>query len=300
MNADPVLASLESEAVRIIREAMAAASRPVMLYSSGKDSCVLLHLARKAFWPAPPPVPLLHVDTTWKFREMIAFRDRTAAEAGVQLLVHTNREGSQAGVTPFTRSAASYTDVMKTVALLQALDHGRYDMILIGARRDEEKSRAKERVFSLRNARHQWDPRAQRPELWNLYNTRLGPGESLRVSPMSNWTETDVWRYIAAESIPVVSLYFAAERPVVERDGRWIVVDDDRMPLRPGERPKPRLVRFRTLGCYPLTAAVESSADTLAAVVEETVAAGRSERQGRLIDHDDDASMEKKKRDGYF
>ncbi len=298
--ADPVLAELESEAIEIIREALAAAARPVMLYSIGKDSSVLLHLARKAFWPAPPPLPLLHVDTTWKFREMIAFRDRTAAQAGVRLLVHTNREGADRGVTPFTRSAARYTEVMKTVALRQALDAGRYDMILIGARRDEEKSRAKERVFSLRNARHQWDPRAQRPEPWNLYNTRLGPGESLRVSPMSGWTEADVWRYVLAESIPVVSLYLARERPVVMRDGRWIMVDDERMPLGPGESPEPRRVRFRTLGCYPLTAALESDAETLEDVIAETVAADGSERQGRLIDHDEEASMERKKRDGYF
>ena len=271
-----------------------------MLYSIGKDSSVLLHLARKAFWPAPPPMPLLHVDTTWKFREMIAFRDQVAAEAGVELVVHTNLEGVAAGVTPFTHGSDRYTEVMKTVALRQALDAGRHDIIFVGARRDEEKSRAKERVFSLRDARHRWDPRAQRPELWNLYNTRLRAGESLRVSPLSNWTEADVWRYIARERIAVVPLYFATERPVVECDGQWIMVDDERMPLLPGEVPQLRRVRFRTLGCYPLTAAIESDADTLDAVIAETIATGRSERDGRLIDHDGDASMERKKREGYF
>ncbi len=297
---NPWLTALESEAIEIIREGVATAMRPVMLYSIGKDSSVLLHLARKAFWPAPPPMPLLHVDTTWKFREMIDFRDKVAAAAGVQLVVHTNREGIDAGVTPFTHASDHYTDVMKTVALRQALDAGRYDMVFVGARRDEEKSRAKERVFSLRNGAHQWDPRAQRPELWNLYNTRLHAGESLRISPLANWTEADVWRYIAAERLPIVSLYQAAERPVVERDGQWIMVDDDRMPLRPGERPQLRRVRFRTLGCYPLTAAVESDADTLDAIVAETLAAERSEREGRLIDHDGEAAMERKKREGYF
>ncbi len=294
------LAALESEAVEIIREGVAAAVRPVMLYSIGKDSSVLLDLARKAFWPAPPPMHLLHIDTTWKFREMIAFRDRAAAEAGVELVVHTNADGVRAGVTPFTHGSARYTEVMKTTALRQALDAGGYDMIFVGTRRDEEKSRAKERVFSLRNASHQWDPKAQRPEPWNLYNTRLRPGESLRVSPLSNWTEADVWRYIAEEEIPVVSLYYAAERPVVEREGQWIVVDDERLPLSPGEVPQRRRVRFRTLGCYPLTAAVESDADTLDAIVAEILAADRSEREGRLIDHDSEASMERKKRDGYF
>ena len=296
----PWLASLESEAIEIIREGIAAAARPVMLYSIGKDSSVLLHLARKAFWPAPLPMPLLHVDTTWKFREMIAFRDRVAAEAGADLVVHTNQDGADAGITPFTNASDYYTEVMKTVALRQALDAGRYDMIFIGARRDEEKSRAKERVFSLRNAAHQWDPKAQRPEPWNLYNTRLRPGESLRVSPLSNWTEADIWRYIAAEEIPIVPLYYAAERPVVERDGQLIMVDDDRMPLLPGESPQPRRVRFRTLGCYPLTAAIESDADTLDRVIAETLAADHSERKGRLIDHDGEASMERKKREGYF
>ena len=296
----PWLSSLESEAIEIIREGIATAARPVMLYSIGKDSSVLLHLARKAFWPAPLPMPLLHVDTTWKFREMIAFRDRVAAEVGVELVVHTNQDGADAGITPFTHASDHYTDVMKTVALRQALDAGRYDMIFIGARRDEEKSRAKERVFSLRNAQHQWDPKAQRPEPWNLYNTRLQPGESLRVSPLSNWSEADIWRYIADEEIPIVPLYYAAERPVVERDGQLIMVDDDRMPLLPGESPQPRRVRFRTLGCYPLTAAIESDADTLDEIIAETLAADHSEREGRLIDHDGEASMERKKREGYF
>ena len=298
--ASPWLSTLESEAVEIIREGVAAATRPVMLYSIGKDSSVLLHLARKAFWPARPPFPLLHVDTTWKFGDMIAFRDRIPAETGMELVVHTNQDGVNAGVTPFNHGPDQYTEVMKTVALRQALDAGRYDVIFIGARRDEEKSRAKERVFSHRNASHQWNPKAQRPEPWNLYNTRLGTGESLRVSPLSNWTEGDVWRYIAAEEIPIVSLYYAAERPVVERDGQWIVVDDDRMPLLPGEVAQPRRVRFRTLGCYPLTAAVDSAADTLDEVIAETVAARRSEREGRLIDHDGEGSMERKKREGYF
>ena len=294
------LSTLESEAVEVIREGVATAARPVMLYSIGKDSSVLLHLARKAFWPAPPPLPLLHVDTTWKFREMIAFRDRVAVEAGVQLIVHTNQKGLDAGITPFSHGSDYYTKVMKTVALRQALNARRHDMIFIGARRDEEKSRAKERVFSLRSATHQWNPKAQRPELWNLYNTRLGAGESLRVSPLSNWTEADIWRYIDSEGIPVVPLYFAAKRPVVERDGKWIMVNDDRMSLRPGEAPRLRRVRFRTLGCYPLTAAVESDADTLAAIIAETLASDHSEREGRLIDHDGEASMELKKREGYF
>ena len=296
----PWLSALESEAIEIMREGIAAAARPVMLYSIGKDSSVLLHLARKAFWPAPPPMPLLHVDTTWKFRDMIAFRDRVAADAGVRLTVHTNREGVDAGITPFTHGSASYTEVMKTVALRQALDAGHYDIIFLGARRDEEKSRAKERVFSLRNPTHQWDPKAQRPEPWNLYNTHLQTGESLRASPLSNWTEADIWRYIAAEEIPIVPLYYAAERPVVKRDGQWIMVDDDRMPLKPGEAPRMRRVRFRTLGCYPLTAAIESDAATLDAIIAETLAADHSEREGRLIDHDGEASMERKKREGYF
>ena len=271
-----------------------------MLYSIGKDSSVLLRLAQKAFWPAPVPFPLLHIDTGWKFREMIAFRDRTAAELGLELRVHTNEAGLRAGVNPFDHGSAHYTDVMKTEALRQALDAGRHDVIFGGARRDEERSRAKERVFSLRDPAHRWEPRSQRPEIWNLYNTRTGPGESLRVSPLSNWTERDVWRYIAADNIPVVPLYFAKKRPVVEREGGLIAVDDGRMRLLPGESPELRRVRFRTLGCYPLTAAVESDADTPEAVLAETRAADRSERQGRLIDHDGEASMERKKREGYF
>ncbi len=294
------LSALESEAIEIIREGIAAAARPVMLYSMGKDSSVLLHLARKAFWPAPPPLPLLHIDTTWQFREMISFRDRIVAEAGVSLVVHVNREGLAAGVDPFSHGSERYTDVMTTEALRQALDAGEYDIIFVGGRRDEEKSRAKERVFSFRNAAHQWDPKAQRPELWSLYNTRVQKGESLRVSPLSNWTEADIWRYIAAEGIPVVPLYFARRRPVVEREGRWIMVDDERMPLEPGEKPRLLRIRFRTLGCYPLTAAVESDADTLKAILAETLAAHDSERRGRLVDHDGDASMERKKRAGYF
>ncbi len=294
------LSALESEAIEIIREGIATAARPVMLYSMGKDSSVLLHLARKAFWPAPPPLPLLHIDTTWQFREMISFRDRIVARAGVALVVHVNREGLAAGVNPFSHGSERYTDVMTTGALRQALDAGEYDIVFVGGRRDEEKSRAKERVFSFRNAAHQWDPRAQRPELWNLYNTRVQQGESLRVSPLSNWTEADIWRYIAAEGIPVVPLYFAKRRPVVEREGQWIMVDDERMPLEPGEEPRLLRVRFRTLGCYPLTAAVESDADTPKAILAETLATHDSERRGRLVDHDGDASMERKKREGYF
>ncbi|WP_419947971.1 sulfate adenylyltransferase subunit CysD [Candidatus Palauibacter sp.] len=294
------LGSLESEAIEILREGVAAAARPVMLYSIGKDSSVLLHLARKAFWPARPPFPLLHIDTTWKFREMIAFRDRTAADAGMELRVHINEDGLREGVNPFNQGSERYTDVMKTVALRQALDEGAYDVIFVGARRDEEPSRAKERVFSFRNAAHQWDPKAQRPEPWNLYNARLQRGESVRVAPLSNWTEADVWRYIAAEEIPIVSLYYAAERPVVAREGQWIMVDDARLPLLPGEEPQQRRIRFRTLGCYPLTAAVESDADTLDAIIAETLATDTSERRGRLIDHDGDGSMERKKKQGYF
>lgn len=296
----PILETLESEAIEILREGVAAAARPVMLYSIGKDSSVLLHLARKAFWPAPVPFPLLHIDTGWKFREMIEFRDRTAAEPGLELRVHTNQEGRKAGINPFDHGSEHYTDVMKTEALRQALDAGRYDVVFGGARRDEERSRAKERVFSLRNHNHQWDPKTQRPEIWNLYNTRLRPGESLRVSPLSNWTEGDVWRYVAGERIPVVPLYFARERPVVERAGGLILVDDERLPLGPGEAPRMRRVRFRTLGCYPLSAAVESAAGTVEAVLAETLAADQSERRGRVIDHDGEGSMERKKREGYF
>ena len=294
------LRELEAEAVEIFREGIATARRPVLLYSIGKDSAVLLHLARKAFWPAPPPLPLLHIDTGWKFREMIVHRNRMAKESGMELLVHTNEEGRAAGVNPFDHGSEHYTDVMKTRALRQALDAGEYDLIFGGARRDEERSRAKERIFSLRSPGHRWEPRKQRPELWNLYNTRFTAGESLRVSPLSNWTEGDVWRYVLEEDIPVVPLYFAAERPVVAREGGFLVVDDDRMQFRPGEAPHLRRVRFRTLGCWPLTAAVESDADTLEAVLAETIAAPRSEREGRLIDHDGEASMERKKREGYF
>ena len=297
----PSLPALESEAIEILREGAATAERPVMLYSIGKDSAVMLRLAQKAFWPAPPPFPLLHIDTGWKFREMIAFRARIAGETGMEVRVHTNEEGRAAGVNPFDDGSEHYTDVMKTRALRQALDAGRYDIIFGGARRDEERSRAKERIFSLRSAAHRWEPRKQRPELWNLYNTRFQPGESLRVSPLSNWTEGDVWRYLADEDIPVVPLYFAKERPVVERDGRLLVVDDpERMRFLPGEEPAPRRVRFRTLGCWPLTAAMESDAVTIPAIVDETLRANRSEREGRLIDHDGDASMERKKREGYF
>ena len=295
------LADLEAEAIEIFREGLATAERPVLLYSIGKDSAALLHLARKAFWPAPPPLPLLHIDTGWKFREMIALRDRTAREAGLELRVHTNEEGRAAGVNPFDHGSEHYTEVMKTRALRQALDAGGYDLIFGGARRDEERSRAKERIFSLRRPGHRWEPRDQRPELWNLYNTRFQPGETLRVAPLSNWTESDVWRYVLEEALPVVPLYFAAERPVVEREGGFLVVDDARrMRFRTGETPQQRRVRFRTLGCWPLTLAVESDADTPESVLAETVAAPRSEREGRLIDHDGECSMERKKREGYF
>ena len=292
--------SLESEAIEIILEAVAAARNPVMLYSIGKDSSVMLHLARKAFHPATAPFALLHVDTTWKFRDMYAHRARMAAESGMKLIVHTNREGLAAGVNPFTHGSSYYTDVMKTEALKQALDAHGFDVVLGGARRDEEKSRAKERVFSFRARGHRWDPKAQRPELWNLYNTHIRPGESLRVFPLSNWTEADVWQYIRDEEIPIVPLYLARERPVVRRGDQWIMVDDERFPLQHGERPEMRKVRFRTLGCYPLSAAIESAADTLDAVIAETVGARRSEREGRLIDTDQPGSMEKKKQEGYF
>ncbi len=294
------LRHLESESIEILREAVAGASRPVMLYSIGKDSSVMLHLARKAFHPAPPPFPLLHVDTTWKFREMYAHRERVVAETGMTLLTHTNQAGLEAGITPFTHGSSYYTDVMKTEALKQALDRHGFDVVFGGARRDEEKSRAKERVFSIRLAGHRWDPRRQRPELWNLYNTRLRPGESVRVFPLSNWTEEDVWRYIQQEGIAIVPLYFARERPVVDRGGTWILVDDGRLPLAPGEVPQVKRVRFRTLGCYPLTGAVESSATTLEEIIAETAGASVSERQGRLIDSDQPGSMEKKKQEGYF
>ena len=291
---------LEAESIEIIREAVAGAKHPVMLYSIGKDSSVMLHLAQKAFYPAPPPFPLLHVDTTWKFREMYIHRERMVAEAGMTLLTYTNAEGQAAGVTPFTHGSSYYTDVMKTEALKQALDHYHFDVIFGGARRDEEKSRAKERIFSFRSAGHRWDPKKQRPELWNLYNTRIRDEESLRVFPLSNWTEQDIWQYIEVEEIPIVPLYFAKERPVVKRNGTWILVDDERLPLEPGEQPEMRRVRFRTLGCYPLTGAMESNATTLAEVIAETMCARDSERQGRLIDSDQPGSMEKKKQEGYF
>ena len=294
------LERLESESIHIIREVVAECERPVMLYSIGKDSAVMLRLAMKAFHPAKPPFPLLHVDTTWKFREMIAFRDRMARELGLELLVHVNPEGLEQGIGPFTHGSAVHTQVMKTEALKQALDKWRFDAAFGGARRDEEKSRAKERIFSFRSAQHRWDPKQQRPELWHLYNTRKHKGESLRVFPLSNWTELDIWQYIYLEQIPIVPLYLAAPRPVVERDGTLILVDDDRLPLKPGEVPTVKKVRFRTLGCYPLTGAIESEADTLAAIVEETLSAVTSERQGRVIDHDQSASMEMKKREGYF
>lgn len=294
------LASLEAESIEIIREAIALADKPVMMYSIGKDSSTMLHLARKAFWPALPPFPLLHIDTTWKFHEMISFRDRLAAELGMKLLVHTNHQRLAQGVSPFTYDSERYTTMMKTEALKQALDAYGFDIILGGARRDEEKSRAKERIFSFRSAGHRWDPKLQRPELWNLYNARIHPGETIRVFPLSNWTETDIWQYIDEEKIPVVPLYFAAPRPVVRRSGQWIMVDDDRFPLSPGETPEIRVVRFRTLGCYPLTAAIESSAATVGEIVMETQTARTSERQGRLIDFDQVASMEIKKQEGYF
>ena len=291
---------LEAESLHVLREVAAECRNPVMLYSIGKDSSVLLHLLLKAFAPAQPPIPLLHVDTTWKFGEMIAFRDRRAAETGVELRVHVNPDGVREGIGPQTHGASVHTEVMKTLALKQALDAGGYDAAIGGARRDEEKSRAKERVFSFRDARHRWDPRRQRPELWNLYNARVAPGDSVRVFPLSNWTELDVWRYIRREGIPVVSLYFAAERPVVRRDGALIMVDDARFQLAPGEMPELKRVRFRTLGCYPLTGAVESDATDLDAVIAEMEASGQSERAGRLIDRADGDSMEKKKREGYF
>ena len=294
------LRRLEAEAIFIMREVVASFDNPVMLYSIGKDSSVMLHLAMKAFYPARPPFSLLHVDTTWKFREMIAFRDETVRRLGLDLRVHTNQEGRAAGINPFDHGSSNYTQVMKTEALKQALDAGGYDAAFGGARRDEEKSRAKERIFSFRSANHGWDPKNQRPELWSLYNTRIKPGESIRVFPLSNWTELDIWQYILAEQIPIVPLYFSAERPVVRRNGQWIMADDARMRLLPGEVAEKRRVRFRTLGCYPLTAAVESDAGTLEDIVREMFLATTSERQGRLIDHDESGSMEKKKREGYF
>jgi sulfate adenylyltransferase subunit 2 len=294
------LQRLEAESIHIMREVAAECEKPVMLYSIGKDSSVMLHLAMKAFYPSPPPFPLLHVDTTWKFREMIAFRDATAKRLGLDLIVHINRDGVARGVNPFTHGSAVHTDVMKTQALKQALDEHGFDAAFGGARRDEEKSRAKERIFSFRSAQHRWDPKQQRPELWKLYNTKTHKGESIRVFPLSNWTELDVWLYIQLENIPIVPLYFAEERPVVERDGALIMVDDERMPLDPGEKPQMRRVRFRTLGCYPLTGAIESDADTLDGIIEEMLLTTTSERQGRVIDRDQSASMEKKKQEGYF
>jgi sulfate adenylyltransferase subunit 2 len=294
------LDTLEQESVRIIREAVAEAEQPVMLYSIGKDSSVMLHLALKAFYPLGLPFPLLHVDTTWKFREMIRFREATVARLGVRLFCHTNQQGVEQGITPFSHGSRVYTDIMKTEALRTALDMHGFDMIFGGARRDEERSRAKERVFSFRDNRHRWEPRSQRPELWNIPNLRKNRGESFRVFPLSNWTELDVWRYIARERIPVVPLYFSAERPVVQRDGQWIMVDDERMYLEEGERPQIRMIRFRTLGCYPLTAGVESQAKTVAEVIDELERARVSERSGRLIDFDQAGSMEKKKHEGYF
>ena len=294
------LERLEAEAIDIMREVVAEAENPVMLYSIGKDSSVMLRLAEKAFWPAPPPFPFLHVDTTWKFQEMYAFRARMAEEHGLNLLVHVNEEGVARGINPFDSGSQVHTDVMKTEGLKQALDKYGFDAAFGGARRDEERSRAKERVFSFRTAQHRWDPKNQRPELWRLYNARHRKGESIRVFPLSNWTETDVWLYIHREEIPIVPLYFAEERPVVLRDGTWIMVDDDRMPLEPGEEPQRKRVRFRTLGCYPLSGAIESEADTLPKIIQEMLLTNTSERQGRLIDFDTAASMEKKKVEGYF
>ena len=294
------LQRLEAEAIHIFREVAASFAKPVMLYSVGKDSSVMLHLARKAFYPAPPPFPFLHVDMTWKFKEMIAFRDAQAKAYKLDLLVHINAQGVEAGINPFTHGSNVHTDVMKTQGLKQALDKYGFDAAFGGARRDEEKSRAKERVFSFRNATHSWDPKNQRPEMWNIYNTRIETGESIRVFPLSNWTEADIWHYIYQENIPIVPLYFAAPRPVVERDNMLILADDDRLQLRYGETIETRMVRFRTLGCYPLTAAIESQAQTLPQILEEMLLTRTSERQGRLIDRDEAGSMEKKKREGYF
>jgi len=294
------LEELEAESIFIFREVVAEFENPVMLYSIGKDSSVLLHLAMKAFYPAKPPFPLLHVDTTWKFREMIEFRDQRAKELGVDLLIHINQDGVAKGVTPFTHGSSKYTDIMKTESLKQALNHYKFDAAFGGARRDEEKSRAKERVFSFRDANHRWDPRNQRPELWKIYNSRINKGESIRVFPLSNWTELDIWMYIHKESIPVVPLYFAKRRPIVNRDGMLIMVDDERLPLNPGEKPTLEEVRFRTLGCYPLTGAMPSQAASVEEIIGEMLESKTSERQGRAIDHDQSGSMEKKKREGYF
>ncbi|WP_245418328.1 sulfate adenylyltransferase subunit CysD [Cohaesibacter intestini] len=294
------LKRLEHESIHIMREVAAEFKNPVMLYSIGKDSAVMLHLARKAFYPSRLPFPLMHVDTTFKFREMIAFRDQMVRDYDLDLIVHTNQQGVADNINPFDHGSSLYTQVMKTDALKAALTEHKFDAAFGGARRDEEKSRAKERIFSFRNENHAWDPKNQRPELWQLFNTRIKPGESIRVFPLSNWTEQDIWQYIMLENIPIVPLYFAKKRPVVKRDGTWIMVDDERLPLQPGEVPEERIVRFRTLGCYPLTGAVESGADSLEAIFEEMLVARTSEREGRMIDHDDTASMEKKKREGYF
>ncbi|XSG81132.1 MAG: sulfate adenylyltransferase subunit CysD [Methyloligella sp. ZOD6] len=294
------LRQLEAESIHIMRETAAEFSKPVLLYSIGKDSSVLLHLALKAFYPSKPPFPLLHIDTKWKFREMIEFRDREAERLDLDLRVHTNQQGLRDGISPITHGSALYTDIMKTQALKQALSEGAYNAAFGGARRDEEKSRAKERIYSFRNASHNWDPKRQRPELWRLANSHLAPGESMRVFPLSNWTELDIWTYIYLEDIPVVPLYFAKKRPIVERDGTLIMVDDDRLPLNPGETPEMRMVRFRTLGCYPLTGAVDSTATSVPEIIEEIVQSRSSERQGRVIDHDQAGSMEKKKQEGYF
>ena len=294
------LKQLEAESIHIIREVAAEFERPVMLYSVGKDSAVMLQLALKAFFPGKPPFPLLHVDTTWKFREMIEFRDRYIRELGLELIVHTNQEGVKKGVNPFTYGSKRHTDIMKTEALKQALDKYRFDAAFGGARRDEEKSRAKERIYSFRDQNHRWNPKNQRPELWSLYNGKIDKDESIRVFPLSNWTELDIWQYIHLENIPIPTLYFAKERPVVQRDGTWIMVDDERMPLEPHEKPQMLRVRFRTLGCYPLTGAVESTATTLPEIIQEMLLATTSERQGRMIDHDQSGSMEQKKREGYF
>ena len=294
------LQRLEAESIAIMRDAVSESQRPVMLYSVGKDSAVMLHLAQKAFFPGTLPFPLLHVDTTWKFQDMYRLRDKKAAELGADLIVHKNPEAVRLGINPFDHGSGVHTDIWKTEGLKQALDAGRFDLAFGGARRDEEKSRAKERIFSVRSKDHRWDPKLQRPELWRLYNARVHPGESVRVFPLSNWTELDVWQYISLEDIEIVPLYLAAERPVVERDGTLIMVDDDRFRFEPGEVPQLRKVRFRTLGCYPLSGAIESEADTLPAIIQEMLLATTSERQGRLIDHDAKASMEKKKQEGYF
>ncbi|WP_211451423.1 sulfate adenylyltransferase subunit CysD [Collimonas antrihumi] len=294
------LQRLEAESIHIMREVVAECENPVMLYSIGKDSAVMLHLAMKAFYPAKPPFKLLHVDTTWKFKEMIAFRDKMAQQLGIELIVHVNPEGVEKNINPFTHGSAVHTDIWKTEGLKQALDKYGFDAAFGGARRDEEKSRAKERIFSIRSAQHRWDPKLQRPELWRMYNARKNKGESIRVFPISNWTELDIWQYIYLNNVPIVPLYLAKERPVVERDGTLIMVDDERMPLKQGEVPEMRKVRFRTLGCYPLTGAIESEADSLTAIIQEMLLARTSERQGRLIDHDSSGSMEKKKQEGYF